>query len=126
MNIAQSNVFTRKGLDVCYELPITFTQALVGCNVIVPTLSGKISLKIPEQIKNGKTFRLKGKGIVDPNTAEIGDQLITIKVEMPQNLNEEQMKMIEELDNCLGLDCYPEAKDFLAQTEAEYKMRELH
>jgi DnaJ-class molecular chaperone len=126
MNIAQSNVFSRKGLDVCYELPITFTKALVGCNVIVPTLSGKISLKIPEQIKNGKTFRLKGKGIVDPNTAEIGDQLITIKVEMPKNLNAEHLKMIEELENCLGLDCYPEAKDFLAQTEAEYKMRELH
>ncbi|MGE4507081.1 MAG: DnaJ C-terminal domain-containing protein [Eubacteriaceae bacterium] len=125
INVAQSNVFIRKEDDVCYELPISFTQAFLGCSVIVPTLNGKINLKIPSHTKDGRTFRLKDKGMLNPNTNEPGDQLITIKVEMPKNLNAEQLKMIEDLENCLGLDCYPEAKDFLAQTEAEYKMREM-
>jgi molecular chaperone DnaJ len=117
--------FNRKEDDVCYDLPISFTQAFLGCSVIVPTLSGKINLKIPSQTKDGRTFRLKDKGMLNPNTNVPGDQLITIKVEMPKNLNENQRKAIEELNNILGLDCYPEAKEFLLQTEAEYKMREM-
>lgn len=111
-------VFRRDEDDVYFEMPITFTQAALGDNVVVPTLDGKIKLKIPEGTQNGKVFRIKGKGIQNVNGRGRGDQFITIRVEVPKKLNREQKKILIEYADVSNADTNPEVQRFWATVNA--------
>jgi len=74
----------RDGLNVAYELHITFTEAAFGINAEVPTIDGKAKIKIPAGTQSGKIFRLKGKGFPEVNGYGKGDQLIHVNVWTPQ------------------------------------------
>ena len=95
-------IFTRDGVDVLCEVPISFTQAALGAQIQVPTLDGKVSFDIPEGTQTGTTFTLPGKGI--PYVGSIrrrGDELFTVVVETPTKLTKEQKDLLRQLDGTM-------------------------
>lgn len=92
--VEKSDLFEREGAEIYYELPISFVQAALGDEVQVPTVHGKVKLKIPAGTQTGTTFRLKGKGAAKLRGSGHGDQKVTVKVMTPKNLNEEQKQAL--------------------------------
>ncbi len=105
-------VFSRDNNDVICEIPISFAQAALGAEIPVPTLDGKMELKIPEGTQSGKVFRLRDKGIPVLQGYGRGDQLVIIKVETPVNLNKRQREMLEEFARISGEEVHPMKKNF--------------
>jgi molecular chaperone DnaJ len=110
--VRDHSIFTREGNDVVCEIPISFTQAGLGCETEVPSLDGKISLKIPEGTQSGKIFRMRGKGIPALQGYGRGDQLVVIRVETPINLNKQQKDLLEEFARISGESTQPMRKGF--------------
>ncbi|HEX3027189.1 MAG TPA: molecular chaperone DnaJ, partial [Clostridia bacterium] len=105
-------IFTRNGYDVWCDLPITFVQATLGCEVTVPTLYGKVSYNVPAGTQPGDKFRLKGKGIQQLNRYGKGDQYVKIVVEIPKNLNDKQKQILRQFEESTGEGCYEKRKSF--------------
>jgi chaperone protein DnaJ len=101
----------RDGLNVAYELYITFPDASFGTTVEVPTIDGRAKIKIPPGTQSGKIFRLKGKGFPGVNSYEKGDQLIYVNVWTPQHLTAEERAMLEKLNNSPNFKPQPEKSD---------------
>ena len=80
-------IFTRQGDDVLIELPIAHQEAILGATVDLPTVDGKVAIKIPPGVNSGTLMRLKGKGIVNQTTKRRGDQLVTLKVVLPDTID---------------------------------------
>ncbi len=97
IQIKEHDFFKRDGFDVYCEVPVSFSQAALGSEVEVPTLSGKVSVKVPAGTQSGKKMRLKGKGITRLGSYGQGDQIIFIHVETPTKLNSEQKELFEKL-----------------------------
>ena len=89
----------RDGLNVAYELHISFADAVFGLQAEVPTIDGKAKIKIPPGTHSGKIFRLKGKGFPGVNSYERGDQLIHVNVWTPQHITPEEKSMLEKLND---------------------------
>jgi molecular chaperone DnaJ len=89
----------RDGLNVAYELHMSFTDAVFGIQAEVPTIDGKAKIKIPPGTQSGKIFRLKGKGFPGVNSYEKGDQLIHVNVWTPQHVTPEEKIMLEKLND---------------------------
>jgi molecular chaperone DnaJ len=89
----------RDGLNVAFELHLSFTDAVFGTQVEVPTIDGKAKIKIPAGTQSGKIFRLKGKGFPAVNSYEKGDQLIHVNLWTPQNVTHEEKAMLEKLSS---------------------------
>ena len=87
----------RDGLNVAYELHLSFPDATFGIQAEVPTIDGKAKIKIPPGTQSGKIFRLKGKGFPGVNSYERGDQLIHVNVWTPQHLTPEEKAILEKL-----------------------------
>ena len=87
----------REGLNVAYELHLSFPDAVFGTQVEVPTIDGKAKIKIPAGTQSGKILRLKGKGFPSVNSYEKGDQLVQVSVWTPQDLNSDEKAMLEKL-----------------------------
>lgn len=99
----------REGLNVVYELYVSFTDAVFGTNAEVPTIDGRAKIKIPPGTQSGKIFRLKGKGFPNVHSNyEKGDQLIHVSVWTPQNLSEEEKAALERLSESPNLKPQPE------------------
>lgn len=96
VRVAKHPVFGRKGSDLTINVPITFTEAALGTKVDVPTLDGKVTLKIPSGTPSGKTFRVSGKGVKPPR-GKPGDLLVRIEVAVPKKLSREEKKLLEQL-----------------------------
>lgn len=87
--------FTRKDNDVHLELPVTLQEAVLGATIPVPTVHGKVSMKIPAGSNTGTTLRLKGKGIKDRKSKSMGDQYVRLKVELPDKPDTELKDFVE-------------------------------
>ncbi len=87
----------REGMNVAYELNLSFPDAVFGTNAEVPTIDGKARIKIPAGTQSGKIFRLKGKGFPEVNGYNRGDQLIYVNIWTPQNINSDEKAMLEKL-----------------------------
>jgi molecular chaperone DnaJ len=94
INILPHDFFTREDADVICEVPITFSQAALGAEIEVPTIEGKVKLKIPAGTQSHKSFRLKSKGLARLGSYGRGDQLIKIIVEIPTKLTGEQKDLL--------------------------------
>ena len=97
-------IFRREGTSVLCEAPITFTQAVLGAELEIPTIDGKVKYTIPEGTQSGTTFRLKGKGIPGLNGRGRGDQYVTVRVTVPANLTEEQREALRAFAATMGED----------------------
>lgn len=104
--------FERDQFDIHCEVPITFSQAALGCKVEVPTLSGKVEMTIPQGVQSGKRMRLKGKGIQKLGGYGNGDQIITVVVETPTKLSEEQQDLFERLAELEQTNTNPMSRGF--------------
>ena len=87
----------RDGLNVVFELHVSFTDLVFGTQVEVPTIDGRAKIKIPAGTQSGKIFRLKGKGFPAINSYEKGDQLIYVSVWTPQQVSSDEKTMLEKL-----------------------------
>lgn len=90
-------LFQRKGDDLHVEVPVPLTEAILGGEVLVPTLNEKLVLKIPSQTQNGKVFRLAGQGMPHLSSSPRGDLFAKVKVVLPTNLSERETELFEEL-----------------------------
>ena len=86
--------FNRQGLDVWSELPIHFSQAALGGEILVPTLEGEKALTIPPGTQSGEVFTLKGLGIPGLNGPLRGDQRVRVRVQVPREISEEEKKIL--------------------------------
>jgi molecular chaperone DnaJ len=97
----------RDGINVGHELHISFTDAVFGTQVEVPTIDGRAKIKIPPGTQSGKIFRLKGKGFPAVNSYEKGDQLISVNIWTPQNLSAEEKAMLEKVSHSPNFQPHP-------------------
>jgi molecular chaperone DnaJ len=84
------------------EVTISFTQAALGDEILVPTLDGQARMKIPPGTQNGHIFRLRGKGFPSLHISGKGDQLVKIKVDVPTKLNDKQKQLLREFAEISG------------------------
>ena len=103
VKVKPHKIFTRDGNDVYCEVPISFSEAALGAEIDIPTLDGKTrKYTIPEGTQTDTNFTMRGEGIADINSKRRGDLIVTVNVETPQNLTQEQKKLFEELAKSLG------------------------
>ncbi|HSQ36742.1 MAG TPA: DnaJ C-terminal domain-containing protein [Acidimicrobiia bacterium] len=88
-------LFARSGRDLKVRLPISFTEAALGADIAVPTLDGKVTLRVPPGTSSGRTFRVKGKGVATGKGT--GDLLVTVEVAVPKDLSPEARSLLEQL-----------------------------
>jgi molecular chaperone DnaJ len=98
----------REGLNVAYDLHLTFPDAVFGTHVEVPTIDGRAKIKIPAGTQSGKVFRLKGKGFPSVNSYEKGDQLIHVNIWTPQDVNSDEKAMLEKMNTSKNFKPNPE------------------
>lgn len=98
INILAHDLFTREETDILCDMPITFSQAALGAELEVPTLDGKVKMKIPEGTQSHKVLRLKGKGMPFLGSPSRGDQLVRVIVETPTKLTREQRELLQKFD----------------------------
>ncbi|MBR6596298.1 MAG: molecular chaperone DnaJ [Oscillospiraceae bacterium] len=111
--IREHPIFQREYNDVLCEVPITFTQAALGADILVPTLDGKIPYHIPEGTQTGKEFVLRDKGIPQVNNPRRrGDHRFTVVVETPTKLTQKQKELLRQLDSTLERHETPKIKKF--------------
>ena len=96
VTVKPHSIFERAGKDLLLEAKIGIHQAVLGTQIEVPTLDGKVRLKIPSGVQPGRVFRLKGKGVPDLHGYGVGDELVRINVEIPERLSGEERKLLEE------------------------------
>ena len=101
INVKPHPIFKRNGHHLFIDVPISFTAATLGGEVKIPTLAGKINLKIPGGTQTGKQFRMRGKGIQTARGHGIGDMICTVHIETPVHLTAEQKKLLNEFDASL-------------------------
>lgn len=119
IQIEEHEFFERDGFDVYCKVPVSFSQAALGAEIEVPTLDGKVSVKVPPGTQSGKKMRLKGKGITRLGSYGQGDQIIFIHVETPTKLNSEQRDLFQRLGELEESTTNPMSKGFFD------KVREL-
>ena len=102
IGVNEHDIFVRDGANLLCDVPISFLQAALGGDLEVPTLSGRVKLKIPSETQSGKLFRLRGKGVTQVRGGGPGDLLCKVIVETPVNLSSKQIKLLESFDQSLS------------------------
>ena len=119
--IKQHELFTREGYDVLCEVPVTFVQAALGDTIEVPTIHGKVEMKVAAGTQSGTIMRLRGKGIPMLRRNGNGDQHVRIKVLTPQKLSGRQKELLKEFDELSGNKVNPEQESFLSKMKKFFK-----
>lgn len=112
VNVRPHPIFERRGNDVWCEVPITFTQAALGAEVVVPTIDGRVSYQVREGTQPGDVFKLKGKGIPRISGHGRGDQYVRMTIEVPKNLSQRQKTLLQDFDNVAEDKNYQKRKSF--------------
>ncbi len=112
ISVKPHSIFERKADDVWCEIPITFTQASLGDEVVVPTLDGKVTYSIHEGTQPGDIFKLKGRGIPHLNSKGRGDQYVKVTIETPRHLSSKQRELLKEFDATISDKNYQKRKGF--------------
>lgn len=115
--VKSHKLFTREGDDVICEVPITIVQAALGDEIEVPTLDGKVQLRIPEGTQTATVFRLKDKGVPHLRGSGRGDQHVKVKVITPKKLTDKQKELLLEFAKDGGEDTNPEQKSFFKKVK---------
>ena len=102
VEVEEHAIFVRDGRHLYCEVPIAFTDAVLGGELEVPTLGGRVKLKIPPETQTGKVFRLRGKGVTQVRGGGVGDLLCKVVVETPVNLTDSQKDLLRQFKESLG------------------------
>ena len=101
IQVRQHPIFVRDGANLYCEVPIGFTMAALGGELEVPTLDGRVSLKVPAETQTGRLFRLRGKGVRPVRGPGLGDLICKVTVETPVSLSRRQKELLHELDESM-------------------------
>jgi len=117
MNVREHEVFVRDGDNLYCEVPISFTDAALGGEIEVPTLGGRVNLKIPAETQTGRMFRMRNKGVKSVRSSSTGDLMCKVIVETPVKLSAKQRELLKEFDLSLSSSASqkhkPKAEGFL-------------
>jgi molecular chaperone DnaJ len=102
IEVLPHSIFQRHENDIVTQSTVSLSKAILGGEIEVPTLNGKVTMKIPAGTQSGKIFRLKEKGIPDVRGRGVGDELVRVNVEIPARLNSEQRRLMEEFARISG------------------------
>jgi len=97
-------IFQRDGADLACEVPISFATATLGGELEVPTLNGRVKLKVPAETQTGKLFRLRGKGVKSVRGGMVGDLICRVTIETPVNLSDKQKSLLQAFDESMSSD----------------------
>lgn len=112
ISVRPDTLFTREGYDIICEIPITYAQAILGEEISVPTIDGKVSYKLKEGTQPGTVFRLRGKGVQKLNSQSRGDQRVVVNIEVPTHLNKQQKESLVNFEKTLTEKNYVKRKNF--------------
>ncbi|WP_147539404.1 molecular chaperone DnaJ [Anaerotruncus rubiinfantis] len=112
VNLRPDPLFERDGFDVWCDIPITFSQAVLGDEITVPTIDGKVKYDVPEGTQSGTVFRLRNKGIPYVNGRGRGDQYVKVNIEVPRNLTGKQKDALKEFEKLSSDKNYEKRKSF--------------
>ena len=113
VNVEQHELFHRDGSNLVLQIPITYTQAVLGADIEVPTLGGKDRFTITKGTQSGDVFKLKELGVVDHRTGRKGDLLVQLFIETPKKVSKEQESLLRQLAELEEAEVLPERKNFL-------------
>lgn len=102
VHVRDHHIFTRDGNNLYCEVPVSFTMAALGGEVEVPTLDGRVNLKVPTETQTGRMFRMRGKGVQSVRGGGLGDLICKLVVETPVNLSSKQKELLREFEESLG------------------------
>jgi molecular chaperone DnaJ len=119
--VKPDDIFERHGKDLLCEIPVSFTQAALGAEIEVPTLNGRVKMRLPAGTQSGKIFRLRSKGLPDVHGYGKGDELVRIVVETPTGLNAKQRSLLQEFAQACGEDVHPRKQSFLEKVKKLFK-----
>ncbi|ARK29313.1 molecular chaperone DnaJ [Halalkalibacter krulwichiae] len=120
-NVKTHEFFDRDGDDIYCEMPLTFAQVALGDEIEVPTLSGKVKLKIPAGTQTGTNFRLRGKGVPNVHGRGQGDQHVKIRVVTPKNLTDKEKDLIRDFAQMSGGQPDEQNDSFFAKVKRAFK-----
>lgn len=101
IHVKEHDIFERDGSNLYCEVPISFTMAALGGEIEVPTLDGRIKLKIPAETQTGKLFRIRGKGVVSPRNGYAGDLICKVIIETPVSLTAKQKELLKKFEESI-------------------------
>ena len=124
--VKPSDKFERRGTEIYYQVPINIVQATLGDELEIPTVHGKVKLKIPAGTQPGTTFRLRGKGAPSIRTSHTGDQHVKVTVEIPKKVTEEQAEHLRGFAKESGFENTKEQKgdSFFSKVKDAFKDKE--
>ncbi|WP_062050032.1 molecular chaperone DnaJ [Bacillus sp. JCM 19034] len=120
-NVKSHEFFERDGDDIYCEMPLTFAQVALGDEIEVPTLTGKVKLKIPAGTQTGTNFRLRNKGVPNVHGRGQGDQHVKIRVVTPKNLTEKEKDLLREFSQMTGGQPDEQNDSFFAKVKRAFK-----
>ncbi len=120
ISVKKHPIFNRDGYDINCDIPITYTEAVLGAEITVPTIDGDVGFTISEGTQNGSVFRLKGKGVKKIHRSDRGDQYVKIYVEIPKNLSKKQKDLLKDFENSLTEKNYAKRQSFFDKIKAKF------
>jgi molecular chaperone DnaJ len=119
VRVLEHPVFTRDGFDVCCEVPVSFPQAALGAVIEVPTIDGRVKMRVPPGTQSGRSFRIRDRGLPRGGAGR-GDQRVKVTVEVPTGLTARQRELLEEFARASGdgFVAHPQQQTFLEKVRA--------
>lgn len=117
IHIKKHEVFERDGNDLFCEIPVSYSKVTLGGELMVPTMDGKATLKLPAGTQSGTVFRLRGKGMPILNRGAKGDLMVTVQVEVPTNLNSDQKEKLKAFADSCGDQNSPMTESFFEKAK---------
>ena len=121
LHVKAHSLFQREGDDLLYDLPISFVQAALGADIEVPSLNGKVQLRVPSGTQTGQMFRVKGKGIKNAQGYGWGDLHVRVSVEVPAHLNAAQRDKLQEFAALCDEKVNPNVLGFFEKAKSFFK-----
>ncbi len=119
--VQPDEMFERHGNDLLCKVPISFAQAALGAEIEVPTLNGRVKMRVPPGTQSGKLFRLRGKGMPDVHGYGRGDELVKVDVETPTGLSAKQRRLLQEFAQACGENVSPLTRSFMEKVKKLFK-----
>lgn len=117
VSILPHPLFEREGQHLICRMPITYSQAVLGCTLEVPTLNGRSELVIPRGSQTGDVFRLQQQGMPDPRVTGLGDMLVQVNIEVPKKVTEDEEELLRQLAELEHKNVAPARKNFIEKVK---------
>ncbi len=121
IHVRAHDIFERHGADIYCEVPIGFSTAVFGGDIEVPTIEGKVMMKIPAGTQAGRVLRLRNKGVAHLHDNSRGDQLVKVQIDVPTDLTAEQKKALKEYARVSGEDSGPLHRSFIEKMKRVFR-----